>query len=117
MEKELTKLLEISLERGRGESSTMKDLDDNVVMALTRASISASASGSRGMVVRVMETEVLVHWNLMGHQWLNPAVDKSAHQSCAGEALLLQCINCFQKVLHLALESGLHSIMPLLRRR
>ena len=34
-EKELTKLLKISLERGRGKSSTMKDLDDNVVMALT----------------------------------------------------------------------------------
>lgn len=32
--------------RGRGESLSMKDLDDNVVTASTRASISINASGS-----------------------------------------------------------------------
>jgi hypothetical protein len=43
-EKDLIKPLETSLDKGRGESSSMKDLDDNVVMTVTRVSISNSES-------------------------------------------------------------------------
>lgn len=42
----IPKVLTTSLERGRGESSSMKDPDDNVVMTLTLASISISARGT-----------------------------------------------------------------------
>lgn len=42
----------------------MKNLDDNVVMALTRASISVSASGLRGMAVRVMKPEYCLYIGL-----------------------------------------------------
>lgn len=34
-------------ERGRGESSSIKNLDGNIVMTLTLASISVSASGTK----------------------------------------------------------------------
>lgn len=37
--KKLTRLLTVSLERGGGKSSSMKDLDDNIVTTLTLALI------------------------------------------------------------------------------
>jgi hypothetical protein len=45
-EKELTKLLTTSFDKGLGESLSMKDSDDNVVTALTRVLISDNTCGS-----------------------------------------------------------------------
>jgi hypothetical protein len=58
-----------------------------------------------------MNTRVLLHWPLMGHQGLNPTVHEIVHQPSASESLLLQRSNRLKKILHLALEPCLHTIV------
>jgi hypothetical protein len=68
------------------------------------------------MAVRIVDAGVLVHRSLIGHQGLNLAMHKSAHQPRAGEISLLQCPDRHQKMLHLTHEARLHPVVPVLRR-
>lgn len=68
------------------------------------------------MAVGVVDTGKLVQWILMGHQRLNPMLHKCTYQPHTGKALLLQCGDRLQKVLHLTLETRLRTVLPLVRR-
>jgi hypothetical protein len=83
-------VLTASLERVGGESSSIKDPDDNVVMTLTLGLNLYQRKQNGGVTVRIINPRVLMHRVLVGYQILDMAMHEGPHQPRTRKTPLLQ---------------------------